>query len=575
MQTAERIRVLDETTIAQIAAGEVIERPASVVKELVENSLDAGASYVAVELSAGGKREIAVHDDGRGIAHDELALALQRHATSKLSGPGDLFSIRTLGFRGEGLASVAAAAGAIEIVSRARDQNFGARIATKAGQVGPIARVAASPGTKVVVRELFSGTPVRRDFLGGDKVEFSRVSAFLSRIALAWPKVAFSLRHDGRDVWSLPAVADPVERLEMVFGKGSRGSLATVRTSPNIMIGIGGFTSRIGADRPNRQGQVLFVNGRLVRSPALSAAWSSAYAGKLMTGRYPYGVLMISLAPGDVDVNVHPTKIEVRFASPASVFDAVRHAVADAIAVQEAPGATNPLDAHSAVHTVEPWASSLPALSLLDASLASVRGEDQAPRALGQIDQTFIIISDASGLLILDQHAAHERIAYEALEADGGSRARCAPLLLPRIVELTPDQAATLAAYEDDLTSIGLEIERFGDDAFRINAVPGGYEQRRFDLVGILEDLAAEDRQDPKVGEQPAASTALSRAQQRLLATVACHSVVRAHEPLSLQEQVTLYERLRACRDPQTCPHGRPTTLRLDAVELSRAFKRV
>jgi DNA mismatch repair protein MutL len=571
VQTVERIRILDDSTIAQIAAGEVIERPVSVVKELVENSLDAGASYVAVELVGGGRREIVVNDDGRGMAHDELPLALQRHATSKLTNASDLFAVRTLGFRGEGLASVAAAAGALEVVSRASGQNFGARITVRAGHVGAVTRVAASPGTKVTVRDLFSATPVRRDFMGSDKVEFARVSAFLSRIALAWPNVAFSLRHDGRDVWSLPAVADPVERLEMVFGKGSRGSLATVRTSPNIMIGIVGFTSRLGADRPNRQGQVLFVNGRLVRNPSLSAAWSTAYAGKLMNGRYPYGVLMISLAPGDVDVNVHPTKIEVRFATPATVFDAVRHAVADAIESQETPGALGPT-ALMTSPAAEPWASAaLPALSLLEASLASAPSDAQAPRALGQIDQTFIVMSDTSGLLILDQHAAHERIAFEALEASDDARARSAPLLLPRVVELTPDQAATLAVYEEELAAIGVEIDRFGDDAYRIRAVPGGYEERRFDLPGILDDLAGEDHRVPKSGQQPAV---LERGRRRVLATVACHSVVRAHEPLSLQEQVTLYERLRTCRDPQTCPHGRPTMLRLDAAELSKAFKR-
>ena len=574
MRTADRIHILDEATIAQIAAGEVIERPASVVKELVENSLDAGASYVAVELEGGGKHEIVVQDDGRGIALEELPLALQRHATSKLGGASDLFSVRTLGFRGEGLASVVAVAGTLEIISRAREQNFGARVAAKAGHAGNVVRVAASPGTKVTVRELFASTPVRRDFLGSDKVEFSRVSAFLSRIALAWPNVAFSLRHDGREVWSLPAVTDPVERLEMVFGKGSRGSLAAVRTSPNIMIGISGFTSRIGADRPNRHGQVLFVNGRLVRNPALSAAWSAAYAGKLMSGRYPYGVLLISLAPGDVDVNVHPTKSEVRFASPASVFDAVRHAVADATAENGTPERSSLQEAVLSAAAAQTWPhTTLPALSLLDVSLAPPH-DVQGARALGQIDQTFVVISDGSGLLILDQHAAHERIAFEALEAGDAAAVKSAPLLLPRIVELTPDQAATLAAYEEELARIGLEIEGFGDDAFRINSVPGGYEQRRFDLHGILNDLAGDDRGSLTGSEESAGAPALERGRKRLLATVACHSVVRAHEPLSPQEQLTLYERLRACRDPQTCPHGRPTMLRLGAAELSRAFKR-
>jgi DNA mismatch repair protein MutL len=568
VQTLQRIAVLDDATISQIAAGEIIERPVSVVKELVENSLDAGASYIAVVLVGGGRGEISVQDDGRGIVYDDLPLALHRHGTSKLTSASDLFTVRTLGFRGEGLASIAAAAGAVELVSRSSGQNFGARIQSRAGSTGAVTRVAASPGTKVTVRDLFAATPVRRDFLGSEKSEFTRVSAFLSRIALGWPKVAFSLRHDGRDVWSLPAVSDPVDRLEMVFGKGSRGSLSPVRTSPNIMIGIAGYTSRVGADRPNRQGQVLFVNGRLVRSPALSAAWSAAYSGKIMTGRYPYGVLMLSLAPGDVDVNVHPTKIEVRFIAAASVFDMVRNAVAQAIGSDEtADEGVEILSLAAAASQERPSpAQSLPAVSLLDAVEPLLASGGPVARALGQIDQTFIVISDASGLCIVDQHAAHERVAFEALEASAGAPVSSAPLLLPRIVELTPDQAATLESCQSELAAMGVVVERFGDDAYRISALPSGYGERRFDLPGILDELAA--------ATNNGADDAVIERRRRLLAIVACHSVVRAHEPLSLQEQVTLYERLRACREPQTCPHGRPTVLRLDATELAKAFKR-
>jgi len=584
VQTLERIRLLDEDTIAQIAAGEVIERPVSVVKELIENSLDAGASWVAVELRGGGRTEIIVQDDGRGIISEDLPLALHRHGTSKLSSATDLFSIRTLGFRGEGLASIAAAAGNLEIISRASGQNFGARVAVRNGVAGSVQPVAASPGTKVVVRDLFAATPVRRDFLGSDKGEFARISAFLSRIALGWPKVAFSLRHEGRDVWSLPAVGAPVDRLEMVFGRGSRGSLTNVSTSPNMMIGIGGFTSRIGVDRPNRHGQVIFVNGRLVRSPALSAAWSAAYANKLMTGRYPYGVLMLSLAPGDVDVNVHPTKIEVRFVSAAAVFDVVRSAVDEALragSASQAPAPTGPLSASSPFPPGNAGAGEAAAISLLDGSAEdSSKNLDGGVRALGQIDQTFIVISDRHELLIIDQHAAHERIAFEALEARAGVMEASAPLLLPRIVSLTPDQIATLETCQDDLIAMGVVVEPFGDDAYRLSALPSGYGERRFDLAGVLDDLA--NGADNVAAENVAAdlqvrsggNSAASRRRHKLLATVACHSVVRAHEPLSVAEQLTLYERLRVCRDPQTCPHGRPTTLRFNAEALARAFKR-
>ncbi len=571
MQTITRIRVLDEATIAQIAAGEIIERPVSVVKELVENSLDAGASYVAVDLRDGGRSEISVADDGAGIASDDLALALQRHGTSKLSSASDLFCVRTLGFRGEGLASIAASAGSLEVVSRATGQNFGARITVRHGAQGPVGRVAASPGTRVTVRDLFAATPVRRDFLGSDKAEFARVSAFLSRMALGWPKVAFSLRHQGRDIWSLPAVADPVDRLEMVFGRGSRGSLTAVRSDPNIMMAVAGYTSRMGADRPNRHGQVLFVNGRLVRSPALGAAWSTAYGGKIMTGRFPYGVLMLSLAPGDVDVNVHPTKIEVRFVSAAAVFDLVHRCVAEALRTPE-PSETTPANSFDITVSFangEMGEHALPALSLLGKTELVEAQSGLSARALGQIDRTFIVISDDSGLLIVDQHAAHERIAYEVLETQNPVQ-ESTPLLLPKIVELTPDQAATLEANAEEFAAAGVEIERFGDNAYRISALPSGYGERHFDIAAILDDLGADDRSN----SNEAAGERLRQRRKRLLATVACHSVVRAHEALTLQEQVTLYERLRNCRDPHTCPHGRPTTLRLDAAELAKAFKR-
>jgi DNA mismatch repair protein MutL len=571
VQTLERIRVLDAETIAQIAAGEVIERPVSVVKELVENSLDAGASWVAVELRDGGRTEILVADDGRGILADDLPIALHRHGTSKLSTAADLFAVRTLGFRGEGLASIAAAAGTLELTSRAAGQNFGARIATRNGSPGQISKVAASPGTRVSVRELFAATPVRREFLSSDKSEFARVSAFLSRLALGWPRVAFSLRHEDRDIWSLPAVDAPLERLEMVFGRGSRGSLTPVSTSPNIMIGIGGFTSRIGAGRPNRQSQVIFVNGRLVRSPALSAAWAAAYANRLESGRHPFGVLLLSVPPGDVDVNVHPTKIEVRFVSAATIFDVVRSAVSDAISTGGDAAASTfgsgPALAGLATAAGAPI-QSLPAMSLLAGAeeMAGVSARADA-RALGQIDQTFVVIRDGQELIVLDQHAAHERVAFEALQSEEASKTHSAPLLLPKIVELSAAQIATLESYREELAAMGVIVEPFGDDAYRISALPLGYGERRFDLAGILEDLEtdAERNGEGRTGEKRRAS---------ILASVACHSVVRAHEPLSPQEQLTLYERLRACREPQTCPHGRPTMLRLDPAALAKAFHR-
>lgn len=571
MQVFDPIRLLDEATIAQIAAGEVIERPVSVVKELVENSLDAGASVVSVELIDGGRTAIAVSDDGRGMRADELSLALMRHATSKLSVADDLFAVRTLGFRGEGLASIAAA-GRLEIVSRKRGDELGARLEATGTSTTTPSSAPAPPGTKVTVRDLFALTPARREFLKSPRAEFARVAVYLSQLSLGWPAVGFNLRHDDRDVWALPAVADPIERLESVFGRDARGALVEIDGDSGLAREmITGYISAPGRDRPHRNHQIFFVNGRLVRSSALGAAWLAANGSFGMTARYPYGVIRVDLPPEDVDVNVHPTKAEVRFRFSAAVFDAVRAAVARSLRSID-PSRPAPSPILSALGLGEAVAENEsgdgdPTTAPFEASrfVASPALEPQPERlrVFGQIDQTYIACSDGANLMLVDQHAAHERIAYEALLAGAGNADVGAPLLFATVVELDPDRAAALHEHRDELLAAGVDVEQFGDNAFRIRSLPAGYEKRRFDLAGVLDDLAADDA--PREG--PAHRT-------RLLATIACHSVVRAHEPLALQEQVSLVERLRSCDDPHTCPHGRPTMLRLDAATLAKAFRR-
>jgi DNA mismatch repair protein MutL len=535
----------------------------SVVKELVENSLDAGARYVAVELSDGGRSAISVSDDGSGIARSDLPVALARHATSKLRSAGDLFAITTLGFRGEGLASIAAA-GALEIVSRTQADEVGARIEARGTWTGQTSAAAAPPGTKVVVRDLFSQTPARREFLKSARAEFSRISAFLSQLALGWPHVGFSLRHDGRDSWALPPVLDPVDRLESVFGVAARGALLKIDVDEEGRERVAGYICKPGRDRPNRNAQVFFVNGRLVRSAALGAAWLAGYGSFGMTGRYPFGIVSLDLPPEDVDVNVHPTKIEVRFAHAQAVFDAVRRAVARtlraseptrAIGISNSPwsGANRPLE-----EQVDDAESGRVQISLVPESTS------RDVRVLGQIERTYIVAASGSELFVIDQHAAHERIAYEAIVNNAGAHDASAPMLFPTVVELTPMHCAALHEFEADLTAAGVVVEPFGDRTYRVCALPAGYEKRRFDLAGLLDDLAADDAPREGVAHR-----------NRVLATIACHSVVRAGELLSLQEQSALYERLLECGEPQTCPHGRPTMLRLDGAALSKAFKRV
>jgi DNA mismatch repair protein MutL len=568
------IRQLDDATIAQIAAGEVIERPVSVVKELVENSLDAGATVVAVDVVDGGRTSIAVTDDGVGIARDQVPLAFARHATSKLDAAKDLFAVRTLGFRGEGLASIAAA-GAVELTSRTADEQLGARVEAQGTRIGQPAAAAAPPGTKVVVRDLFALTPVRREFIKSPRAEFARISSFLSRIALGWPAVSFALRHDGKDVWTLPAVRNAVDRLEMVFGRGTRGSLVElIAASDGATTRVGGYVSKPGNDRPTRDGQVFFVNGRLVRSPSLGAAWLAGAGSFAMTGRYPYGVIALEVPPDAVDVNVHPTKIEVRFARGNEVFDAVRVSIAATLRATE-PVRQAPSAAFSSMPDVRSGYQGQEFPGLGSGSHSGQRsgvepddavhpsGGSHALRIYGQIDQTFIVAGDGDGLFIIDQHAAHERVAFEAILAREGQSEAGTPLLFPTVVELTDAQAAVLHENLDALAQAGVVVEPFGERTFRLRSLPGGYEKRRFDLAGVLDDLMSDDAAREGVAHR-----------NRLLATIACHSVVRAHEPLALQEQAALYDRLIACDDPHTCPHGRPTMLRIDAASLAKAFGR-
>ena len=564
---ARRIRQLDAATIAQIAAGEVIERPVSVVKELVENSLDAGAVSIAVDVADGGRSSIAVSDDGHGIGRDQLTLAFARHATSKLEDAEELFAIRTLGFRGEGLASIAAA-GKVQLISRPPDQELGARVEANGTSVSQPSACAAPPGTKAVVSDLFALTPARREFVKSPRAEFARISAYLSKLALGWPAVSFRLRHDGADVWTLPAVRDAVDRLEMVFGRGARGALVTIESDDRASPRVTGFISKPGNDRANREGQVFFVNGRLVRSGAIGAAWTAGYGSYGMTGRFPFGVLALQLDPGAVDCNVHPTKIEVRFARANEVFEAVKLAVARTLrSVQPERRAPAVVFAPATNALAEDASISGPGTagertSILTTPATLVSGADDA-RVYGQIDQTFIVASDGRGLLVIDQHAAHERIVYEAILAREGAGDPGAPLLVPHVVELTDAQAAVLHDHEAELAMAGVNVEPFGERAYRLTALPSGFERRRFDLPAILDDLLSDD----SAREGPAH-------RNRVLATIACHSVVRAREPLALQEQATLYQRLRACKDPHTCPHGRPTMLRIDAAMLAKAFRR-
>jgi DNA mismatch repair protein MutL len=565
------IRLLDETTVGQIAAGEVIERPLSVVKELVENALDAGAGRIAVSVARGGLDAIEVADDGAGIAPGELRLAFARHATSKLARADDLERIATLGFRGEGLASIAAIA-RVRLLSRTPDAEVGFAVDAHAGGVSEPEPAAAPPGTRVTVTELFANVPVRREYVRSPAAEFARISTFLATLALGYPEVTFSLSHDGRATFVFPGAEALDQRLAHVFGPAAARSLVALEPAAAAGDGVRvrGYVSAPGFDRGDRRMQLLFVNGRLLRSTLLAGAWSAGYATFALAGRQPFGVLFVDVPADHVDPNVHPTKSDVRLRKPESVHDAVRRAISATLARHATVRMREALSFAPPEPRREPLASSaLPApepASLWNAAPngAAQPSPERGPAELAilaQLDETFVLATDGRALVLVDQHAAHERVAFEAIRerAERGAPAS-EPLLLPYTVELDPDQADRFERSRDALAAAGLDAEPFGERAYRITATPAGYGARAFDVRAYIADLGDE--------------IAGLDARERVWASLACHSVVRAGERLEHAEMTALLARLVRCANPMHCPHGRPTIVRIEADAIARMFKR-
>ncbi len=561
------IRLLDAETVGQIAAGEIVERPISVVKELVENALDAGATRIAVSVARGGLETIEVADDGGGIEAGDLALAFARHATSKLSVARDLERVATLGFRGEGLASIAAVA-RVRLTSRPAAAETGLRIEAFGAETGPPEPVAAPPGTRVAVSDLFATVPVRREYLRSASAEFARISTFLATLALAYPRVTFSLAHDGRPAWTLPAADSLAQRLDHVFGPAAARGLIPLENEPAAP--LRGFISRPGFDRGDRRMQLLFVNDRLLRSTLLAGAWTAGYSTFGLTGRQPYGVIFLDLPYDEVDPNVHPTKSDVRLRHPERVAERVKRALATTLArdaaarlrtaisfAPDAPDAgAGPSNGAASYGGWNGQAGGEAGPAFVEALLEAPR----APSVLAQLDATYVLAIDGGALLLVDQHAAHERIAYEAIVERARAGAPSEPLLLPYVVELEPAEVVRFETVRETLAEAGFEAEPFGERAYRVLATPAGYAARAFKLQPFLADVG---------DEIPGLS-----ARERVWATLACHSVARAGERLEHAEMSALVARLMRCENPMHCPHGRPTLVRIEADAVARMFKR-
>ena len=585
------IRLLPEVTVNRIAAGEVIERPAAVVKELVENALDAGARRIAVALEGGGISRIEVVDDGTGMAAEDLALAVQRHATSKLSDDADLTHIATLGFRGEALPSIGAAA-RLSITSRARAGDAAHLIRVDGGKVSEVSPAPGTQGTRVVVADLFFATPARRKFLKQPRTEAERAQEAVRRLALAAPDVAFRLEIDGGEVFDLPA-QDRRARVAALLGAEAASLLLEVAENRGDLA-LSGFIGPPSLTRASAAQQSFTVNNRPVSDPVLRTALRVAYRDVIAPGRFPVAALWLDLPAEEVDVNVHPAKTEMRFRDAGAVRALLIGAVGRALAQGAGQVTSAPVQVGrpalylSSSRPPPGWRMPLPGMvsGMAEAALpletapAARSLPEPAPAfaqhppmryplgaAVAQVLDTYILSVAADGSLVLvDQHAAHERLTQETIrEQMLGGGVQSQPLLLPAVVDLPPADASRLLARAGEFAALGLELEGFGPGAVLVRALPAALGAP--DPAPLLRDLADE------LAEMEEATSLLSRL-DAVTARLACHGSIRAGRRLGQAEMDALLRQMEATPRAATCSHGRPTFLKLSKAELERMFGR-
>jgi DNA mismatch repair protein MutL len=585
-----RVRLLPDRLVDQIAAGEVVERPASVVKELVENALDAGAGRIRIDVREGGAALVAVSDDGYGMDPEDARLALERHATSKIGSVEDLAGIQTFGFRGEALPAIASVS-TLRLRTRARGAPEGVELRVEGGKLVD-ARAAGGPeGTRVEVARLFENVPARRKFLKKPGTEWGHVADWLARAALATPEVHFDVRRDERPAVSWPAASERLDRIAAVLSDREAEGLVPVAASGGDFR-IAGYASRPDAHRPNAAGIYLFVNGRPVRDRLLRHALLEVYRDVLPRGRFPTALLYLEVPAGSVDVNVHPAKWEVRFAEPAAVHALVARGVREALGQRRWLGepARAPVRVAPAPAAADDWSfagsregagngGGAQPLRLRESPTPELPARPTEERLvlaglplLGQLLATYLLLETADGLLLVDQHAAHERVLYERFRGawrTGGAPRQ--PLLLPETVELAPADVARLGESAAELERIGFELEPFGATAVAVRAIPALLAGR--DPGGLIRELGDELARHPFGDRQGEGGRAPEEA-DRLFASLACHAARRAGERLDPREQRALLEALDAIPWAPTCPHGRPVAIPLSRGEIERRFGR-
>ncbi|MDH4162035.1 MAG: DNA mismatch repair endonuclease MutL [Nitrospirota bacterium] len=590
------IKILPDNLINKIAAGEVVERPSSVVKELIENALDAGAVEVLVDIEQAGKRLIRISDNGAGMAREDARLAFERHATSKISSEADLEAIRTMGFRGEALSSIAAVS-RVRMITARRGGGEGTLVEIDGGTLGNITAAPASPGTSIEVSHLFFNTPARLKFLKSPATEFSHISAALSHQAMAHPAVRFKLTHNKKTVFDLLAAESLRERARQVFGEELTENLIEL-SAQREPVHLSGLIGKPNYSRGDKTCQEFYVNGRFVRNPSLSHGLYQAYADLLMRDRHPAAILFLDLDPALVDVNVHPAKTEVRFRNQSQIHDLVRDAVREALSRSRSsvsrdrslPPAAVTMDAvadplapyvgssgkpnetvhpHSYGRRRTDQSAALPHEHAPERSapeqLPAFLGEVLVP--LAQVHDSFIVAQSSSGMALIDQHAAHERILFEQLQ-DQHARGTVPAqnLLIPLQIEVGPAEQELLAEAALDLEKLGLVMEPFGGRTFIIKAVPAlliKADPRKL-LNDILDELKVHG-----------SSNRMDVLRNEVLSVMACHPAVKVHRHLTVREMDDLIRDLFVCRMPHSCPHGRPTIVRFSMDEIRKMFKRI
>ncbi len=582
------IRKLTPEVAGKIAAGEVIERPSSVVKELLENSLDASSRRISVALLEGGRKRIAVEDDGVGIPSSELPLAVQNFATSKISDTGDLLKIDTLGFRGEALASIRAVS-RFTIRSRTRDEDVGREIQWSGNDLLNDSPYVGNPGTEVIVQDLFFNLPARLEFLSSGTSELRRINSLVESFSLAFPESGFNLIEGGRNIISLPP-STLRERVEVIFSSEVFQHMTTLeKVSPRLR--VHGYLSLPNITRGNRSKQYYFINGRLIKDRLLSHAVHQAYRSLIPDGRFPYVLIFLKIPPDGIDINVHPTKAEIRFRNERDIHRLISSAVRGAlkgntisfrekvesvyhsIFPHEQKGSTGTGSTEAGTTPVipsgEPGPCGVPAGKpgwiFHEAPLSLFEGEERADiissgKLYWQLHQSYILIQIRGGMVFVDQHAAHERILFDRAKRNmAGEKPAIQSLLFPATIELSPAEYERYEKLSDTLPTLGFEVEPFGLRSIIIHGIPGGV--RNWSEGHLLTEI---------LGERNTARTGV----EDFIKSFACRAAIKAGTKLSAGEMESLIDQLFATEFPFTCPHGRPTILRVNIADLERRFHR-